>query len=196
MILYIKKDYDSSVADSESLAKRCISLYMNEKNTSASYDAEDFSINKTDKGKPYIEKGPSFSVSHTANVWACLVSEFNVGFDIQIEKLNVKFEAIAKRFFEEREREYVEKTGIKGFYQVWTAREAYAKYTGEGFFGKSMSDFSLADFMFDNKNVECSEYKIQFVNLSEVYYDDKLYCAICLPIGEEFCVHNIRVLEI
>ena len=142
-------------------------------------------------GKPYLSGGPCFSISHTGNIWVCLVADYNIGIDVQIEKTNVKFEDIAKRFFNEREQGYISEKGIQGFYKVWTAREAYAKYTGEGFFGKSLKAFSLCDFLEEKNNHE--NVKIHFLELPQQYLAEKVCCAICIECAKGLSMQGVDI---
>lgn len=88
------------------------------------------------EGKPYFEKTDiHFNVSHSKDIWACLVGPSCCGLDVQhIRPCN--FRKIAGRFFSEREQAYVEEAGVEGFFEIWVRREAYGKYTGQGFFGQ------------------------------------------------------------
>lgn len=92
-------------------------------------------IVRTEKGKPFFEKlDIHFSISHSEALWACLMGPFNCGLDVQYVK-PCNFKKIAGRFFSERENDYVERGGLEAFFDIWVRREAFGKYTGEGFFG-------------------------------------------------------------
>ena len=97
---------------------------------------EDLIIERTDKGKPYIA-GPDsacccVSVSHDKETFALLVSDRNVGLDIQYCR-DVKADRIAARFFSEEEAAYVAEDNTESrFFTLWTRKEAYSKYTGLG----------------------------------------------------------------
>ncbi len=91
---------------------------------------------KGEKGKPYIEGLPvHFNVSHSENLWLCIVGEAPCGIDIQVAK-ECDYEKIARKHFDEVEQAYVKLAGSAGFFRLWTRREAYGKYTGEGFYGR------------------------------------------------------------
>ena len=211
MKLYIKNNYNSKNENSEALAKKVLALYMNEKETSASFDAEDFLIERTLKGKPYLAKVPAtnensvgldsihFSISHTDDLWACIVSENNLGLDIQCAKERTNMEAVAKRFFGEDEQKYVEEAFSRGqregetaFYRVWTGREAYAKYTGEGFFGESLKKFSVVKV----SNIKC--FVLNDLLTCETVKDGKaraLYCSICIEEDED-TAREVEIVEL
>lgn len=102
-----------------------------------------FYMERTEKGKPYFPDFPEirFSISHSGRYWACALSGHEVGMDLQeharlrdetAEEACVRFLKMAKRFFHPLEAKFVEKNCYENFFTVWTAREAYVKYTGQG----------------------------------------------------------------
>ncbi len=97
--------------------------------------AEKTQILRTDMGKPYFnDLDVHFSISHSQDIWACLMGPDCCGLDIQYIK-PCNYKRIAKRFFSLWENAYIEQNDIEGFFDIWTRKEAYGKYTGEGFFG-------------------------------------------------------------
>ena len=109
-------------------------------------------ICRTKEGKPclvYENSGRSvagvhFSISHSGGLWSCAVSDSPCGLDLQ-KMRSAAFEALAKRFFFPEESRYIKEAGLRGFYEIWTRREALAKYTGLGFFGMSAQRPCLLD---------------------------------------------------
>ena len=99
---------------------------------------EDIIVRRTDEGKPYVRtpeedcRGPYISVSHSNGTFALAVSGGEVGVDIQYAR-DIKRQRIAARYFTEEEAESVaaDDTGDR-FFELWTRKEAYSKYTGEG----------------------------------------------------------------
>jgi len=101
-------------------------------------------------GKPYLQNNPlnlQFNVSHSDNlaVFALTIQQ-EIGVDI--EKMEPYFnKAVAKRFFSPQEYTQLMALStderIKGFYQIWTKREAIIKALGEGLFTSS-ADFSVS----------------------------------------------------
>ncbi len=94
-------------------------------------------------GKPYV-KGSNikFNVSHSKNSLAVLFSSNDVGVDIESRR-NVDLD-IAKRYFTHSEQEYIfsEKNNVQRFLYIWTRKESYLKYTGDGIF-KKMCDIDV-----------------------------------------------------
>jgi 4'-phosphopantetheinyl transferase len=86
-------------------------------------------------GKPFLQDYPKFhyNVSHTRNAIAVAISDDPIGVDI--EKIRKSEIGIAKKFFTENEFKYVtgnSKNIDERFYEIWTKKEAYIKYTGKG----------------------------------------------------------------
>ena len=74
-------------------------------------------------------EGISLSVTHTGTLWACLVAEDGpLGLDLERVR-EVPYEKLARRFFTPREAEVVEEQGRDLFFRLWTAKEAWVKYT-------------------------------------------------------------------
>lgn len=101
-------------------------------------------ILRKEHGKPYFadEKMPCFSVSHSGAYLVCAVSACGIGVDLQQTVLPKN--RVAERFFHPEEAEYVKKGGQEAFFEVWTAKESYVKYTGRGIDG-GFSHFSTVE---------------------------------------------------
>lgn len=83
-------------------------------------------------GKPYLPEGPFFNLSHSGNKVVLLVSDRPSGIDI--EEILPWSEAVAKRVFTQRERQWLEaQSGDAAFYRLWTAKESIMKALGLGF---------------------------------------------------------------
>lgn len=96
------------------------------------YGAEAGEVLRTDKGKPYIaDTDINISVSHSGSCFVCLIASQPAGVDIQQER-RAGTDKISRRYFTEEECDYVTSEGAKGFYRLWTRKEAYSKYTGRG----------------------------------------------------------------
>lgn len=95
------------------------------------YDNQyDYKIVTIAKGKPIFEsENIYFSISHCGDYAVCAVSYQNIGVDIEVKRK--KGLKVAKRFFKKSECEWIEDSEER-FLKIWTLKEAYAKYTGEG----------------------------------------------------------------
>lgn len=91
-------------------------------------------------GKPYSpgRRDVAFSISHSgrAAAGALLVGGGDIGIDIErIDRENdVRHERIARRFYTDAERAAIASSDDRAaaFYTVWTRKESYLKYTGDG----------------------------------------------------------------
>ena len=91
----------------------------------------------SEQGKPYLKDYPQihFSLSHSGNVVACVVSEQEIGLDVQ-EHVKVN-KRLAERFFTEKENILLKAQPDEGayrelFFRLWSIKESYIKYTGLG----------------------------------------------------------------
>ena len=143
-------------------------IEMPENRDAAGFRPEDFL--EDEKGKPYLKGYPvHFNVSHSGLLWMCMVGDAPCGIDIQQEK-DCSFEKIAERHFNKAEQEYVKSEGPGGFFRLWTMREAYGKYTGQGFYGEMPSFVGI-----DGQLVE--EVGDAFIHEMEI--GPGIYCACC-----------------
>lgn len=95
----------------------------------AEYGINDLSaVRRNEHGKPYIEGGPHFSISHCKKAIAVVVSEQEVGIDI--EDLERRFSPALIRYTMSKE-EQQEGNPI----ELWTRKEAYLKAIGTGIHG-------------------------------------------------------------
>lgn len=157
MVLYVHKGKEHKGIAGESLIKKALADY-----SSGMYD--DALIKRGEYGKPYFEQIPvCFSISHSGEIWVCLMADFNVGIDIQRYK-QLKYEKVARRFFHKNEVEFIKEQGIDAFFQVWTRKEAFVKYTGKGFANEGFSNFSVVNQ--DNENYFLKP------NIEEAYFQE------------------------
>ena len=130
-------------------------------------------IVRTAKTKPrFADSELFFSVSHSGSYWACAISNAEIGIDVQ-QFQTCRMERIAKRFFHPKEATWIKERGQKAFFLVWTAKESYVKFTGEGITDE-FAAFSVVD---DKGNIDvCNHAVLQHIPFSEDY----AFC-ICTP---------------
>lgn len=87
-------------------------------------------------GKPALPGGPEFNLSHSADLALIAVASEPIGLDLEVIRENVRCLDLAERFFTAKETAALRTlTGDHqrhGFFQLWTAKEARMKATGEG----------------------------------------------------------------
>lgn len=109
--------------------------------------SEETEINEEKRGRRYIDGkyGIRFSITHTENLWFCSISGYEHGIDAEkITRHITDPGRIAERFLTEKEQLFVREgkddTEIRErLVCLWTRKEAYLKYTGEGLYGISRS---------------------------------------------------------
>jgi 4'-phosphopantetheinyl transferase len=100
----------------------------------------DVPIKVTDRGKPYVAQDHGqnlqFNVSHSGEVWVIAISKRSrVGIDIERIDQAINPHQSALVAFSLDERACLLRSGysVTDFYQIWTAKEAVLKATGDGF---------------------------------------------------------------
>lgn len=88
-----------------------------------------------EKGKPHIydidgRDAIHFSLSHSGDYVACMISDKPCGIDIEKHSEKREYEKIAARICTENEIKNV--SSKEDFYKIWTLKESILKATGEG----------------------------------------------------------------
>jgi 4'-phosphopantetheinyl transferase len=85
-------------------------------------------------GRPYLENGPDFNISHSGNVVVCAVSTAGrTGIDIELN-IPVNLEDFRDHFAEEEWQHILAAPDpLPVFYKYWTIKEAVLKAQGSGF---------------------------------------------------------------
>lgn len=114
--LYIKENTDS---------KFFLKYVLNDNNIF------DYSIFYNEYGKPYLDNNLFFNMSHSNNITACIISDKEVGIDIEKIKYNEK---VAKRVLNKEEMKILNNSNNKAemFTIFWTIKESYVKLLGVG----------------------------------------------------------------
>ena len=91
-------------------------------------------------GKPCVKGRPDiqFSLAHTGRWAVCAVDSSPVGVDAEVIRPNMT--AVAKRFYTAEEQYWIDRMPgqeerDRAFARIWTRKEAYLKYTGQGIGG-------------------------------------------------------------
>lgn len=100
-----------------------------------------------EKGKPYWVNVPlHFNLSHSGDYVLCVISENEVGADLEeIRADRTSMGGIVHRFFSEEEKKCFETISepmerVQYFYKLWTRKEAFGKLSGEGIFAGKLSE--------------------------------------------------------
>lgn len=108
-------------------------------------------------GKPYCKKKVYFNISYSNNIFVIAISNREIGIDVEEIRTCMSSGLIIKRFFSKNEQEYInngDKDKERRFFELWTKKEAYVKYTGKGI-GK---DFKETDVIIRNNDVEINSF--------------------------------------
>ncbi|MDD6236038.1 MAG: 4'-phosphopantetheinyl transferase superfamily protein [Clostridiales bacterium] len=113
-----------------------------------------------------------FSVSHSGSYWTCAVSNAQLGIDLQRYQ-TCRMEWIAKRFFHPNEAAWIKDRGQEAFFLVWTAKESYVKFTGEGI----TDDFAAFSVVDDKGNMNVCNHAV----LQHIPFQENYALCICTP---------------
>ena len=103
----------------------------------------DYRIEKNAFGKPCIRDLPGFyyNLSHSGRYVVIAWGDTEVGVDVQQHRDRSNVTALAERFFAPDELDLVRREPHR-FYEIWTKKESYLKYTGRGL-QKDLRSFSV-----------------------------------------------------
>ncbi len=99
-------------------------------------------LSKGPHGKPYFENLPDFhfNISHSGNIQLIAISNRPIGVDVQrLKSVNLN---VAKRFCEDEYGYITECDSDYRLIEIWTKKEAYLKYLGDGLH-KGLNSFSV-----------------------------------------------------
>lgn len=108
----------------------------------------DWAFEAEPDGKPFVAggRGPHFNLSHCEGLVACAVSaEVAMGVDVEPVDRRAPFD-IVERNFAPAERAWLfalpEAERARGFFRLWTLKEAFIKATGKGV-GQGLQSFAI-----------------------------------------------------
>ena len=108
-----------------------------------------FDIKRRPTGKPYAVDGPCFSFADSCGYVLCAVSRGEIGADLELSRSATKYMPVAKRFFASDEAAAATE---ENFFELFTAKEAYVKYTEMGIFS-GMEFFSAMSGQIGDVNI-------------------------------------------
>ena len=141
------------------------------------YLSEEIVINEY--GKPSFKNSKYFfNTSHSGKYAFCVISDVEVGCDI--EEIKEFKPRVAERFFTDKENLYLEVAPDKNdmFYRIWTLKESYMKCVGKGF-AEPINSFELE---FDGQDFAIKN-KADYSLFEQIHDGHRL--AICLKTKEK-----------
>lgn len=86
----------------------------------------------TPEGKPYMEYGPHFSISHCRNALAVAIADSPIGIDV--ESIRRWDAALVERTMNANEQALIagDTDPARAFIRLWTHKEAFLKWKGTG----------------------------------------------------------------
>ncbi len=142
-------------------------------------------MHRYSSGKPFLPDFPNlhYNISHTANMVVASIGDHPTGVDI--EAISTARMPIAKRFFSKAELKMLEQCKETDrdalFFELWTARESFAKATGTGIFA-SIGHFIPEKITDDwQVNDETGIWTIRHYR-----YGEKFIIALCIAKDKEF----------
>ncbi len=150
---------------------------------------DDFTLETDENGKPYLKgiSGLKFNLSHSEERVMCVISEKEVGCDLEwIKKTNY---GMAEYFLTKDEitilnSSMAEEEKQVMFYRFWTLKESFMKAVGLGM-RIPLKDFSFSfeeDHIFVHQNIDQKTYYMKEYNLKDGYR--YAVCSLCPEIDE------------
>ena len=156
---------------------------------------KDIILDIDQNGKPYLrgENGIHFNISHSGDYVVCAIDRTPIGVDIEeIKKADL---IVTKRIFSTSEQKRIisdDKSRDELFFQYWTLKESYSKYTGKGL----RLPFSSISFTVNKDIYMESDYK-DTVYFSSLKYKDKYWISVCTKEKNELeHVEQINIKDI
>lgn len=124
--------------------------------------------------------GVHFNISHSEDYILIAIAETPIGIDVEKISPNFKYRDIMDDYFTPDEQDFVlesEKDALKTFFLLWTRKEAYVKYTGEGLLGdlKGMPKvINLPDDISASGNIN-GPFHVQSILLDSAYWMSIIY---------------------
>lgn len=158
---------------------------------------EEYEVAYSEGGKPYLQDKsfglqewqlPWFNLSHAGNYAVCAVSDKEIGIDIEKMRDNIKVTDLAKRFFSKEEQQAIldcpAEQKLELFTKIWTAKESYFKYTGEGLtrdLGMCSVDLKQGMITDNQTGVKCN---------CKTWVEENYFISICFGNEEEAALYR------
>ena len=142
-----------------------------------------------ENGRPYFaDRTCDFSITHTQNHVFCALTDgedspSRVGIDAEdLDRPDLSnLDTLAARWFSQNEQKiFCDSPSKETFLRIWTRKEAYAKYTGEGLRALSKIDTTTLE----------NEGRVCFFD----YREGTVVISVCAPCGEKVA-NRIQITE-
>ena len=95
-----------------------------------------YTVARMPDGKPHIPERPDFhyNLSHSGNWVVIAFGETPVGVDVEKIRQDTDTDALARRFFAPQEQRFLKESASderQRFFEIWTKKESFLKYTVE-----------------------------------------------------------------
>lgn len=134
-------------------------------------------------GKPYLENGPHFSISHSRGMVAVAIGDRNMGLDIEV--IRQFHQLVPQRIMSRTEYQWFCRRGElkRDFFALWTLKESYFKYLGTGLQGFPND----TDFFYDGHRWKLSGEELVF----QVLEEKNLLMTVCSHEQETIILHRL-----
>lgn len=132
LLYFALAKWDEEKTDENETAENCLPKMVTAKQALLyADDKKEIQVERTPSGKPYFadRKGLFFSLSHSEEYVACVLSDKEAGVDIQQEK-KLLSATIRERILQKEE--CLPPDNLTAFFRLWASKEAFVKATGEG----------------------------------------------------------------
>jgi 4'-phosphopantetheinyl transferase len=192
MILYVYDQYRGNKTvslNTDQLITLALNQYISETGLGRLREQRSFQICRTQKGKPYVENFPAhFSVSHSDQLWICLIGNEESGVDIQ-NISHTNYEAISNRFFQKEEQKAVHNGGVETFMSIWCRKEAFIKFYGMTI-GETIDWLNVAA---RGTPADKLEYLGKTIFFSELEVHPEFFCVAATSTKEAIWIRTIQV---
>ena len=187
MIIYYSDKYKGGREESRRLLEKAFAVHTGDEKRAGMLVS---ALKKGEYGKPYIEGFSFFSVSHTGNMWAVLITDRECGLDIQFGK-KCDMNAIASRWYAPQDAAEIAALSAEenysaaydSFFRIWTRREALTKAIGS-----TVYDSDLPAVRKGEADISGRHYTIKDVLFPDMLISGKpdLYAAACIEGDGEY----------
>ena len=134
-------------------------------------------------GKPYLENGPHFSISHSRGMVAVAIGDRNMGLDIEV--IRRFHQLVPQRIMSRTEYQWFCRRGElkRDFFALWTLKESYFKYLGTGLRGFPND----TEFFYDGQQWNLSGEDLTF----QVLEEKTLLMTVCSHEQEAIILHRL-----